>query len=390
MASSSPEIIVLGGGYAGLTAAARLGEANIAASLTLIDAKPQFVERIRLHEVAAGSTPRDLDYRVFMESRGGRFVPGRAVAIDTAARTVVIETLHGDSRNLPYDRLVYALGSTTDRWTVPGVEAHADTLDTLDGAAALFGGLGDAEKILIAGGGLTAIEAACELAERLPGKKITLAAGRSFAPSSEPGGLSREGFDHVLATLDRLGVRVETGARIASLAADAARLDDGRELPFDRCIWAAGFHVPSLAREAGIAVNAAGQILTDETLASISHPEIVAIGDAAEVTAPVAGICRMSCAAGRPMGEKAARTIIGALAGDRTEGFEFAYTFRCISLGRNDGLIQFVDERDRPLPEVWTGTRGARWKEYICRRTLAGVGFNSDLGPPPDTPPQRS
>jgi hypothetical protein len=66
--------------------------------------------------------------------------------------------------------------------------------------------------------------------------------------------------------------------------------------------------------------------------------------------------------------------------------FEFAYSFRCVSLGRDDGLIQFVDAQDRPVEEVWTGARGARWKEYICRRPLNGVGFDDDLGPPPDTP----
>ena len=59
-----------------------------------------------------------------------------------------------------------------------------------------------------------------------------------------------------------------------------------------------------------------------------------------------------------------------------------------ISLGRKDGLIQFIDPQDRPVDEIWTGERGARWKEYICQHTLEGVGLISGLGPPPDTPPK--
>ena len=90
------------------------------------------------------------------------------------------------------------------------------------------------------------------------------------------------------------------------------------------------------------------------------------------------------------MGELAARTVDARRNGAPPAAFDFSYSFRCISLGREDGLIQFVDATDRPVEKVWTGERGAVWKEYICRRTLAGVGFDDDLGPPPDTPPQIS
>ena len=90
------------------------------------------------------------------------------------------------------------------------------------------------------------------------------------------------------------------------------------------------------------------------------------------------------------MGELAARTFAARLSGRSPDPFEFRYSFRCVSLGREDGLIQFVDGADRPAAEVWTGKRGAVWKEYICRRTLAGIGFDTGLGPPPDTPPRIS
>ena len=389
-------VVVLGGGYAGLTTAARIGESTDDVSLTLIDAKPQFVERIRLHEIAGGSTPRDRPYDEFMTSRGGSFVQAKVIGIDTDARQVLVTPADGgqdfDQTSIPYDTLVYALGSYTDLQTVPGADRHATCLDTTAGSAALGERLaalaGSGGTVLIAGGGLTAIEAACEFGERLPGLGIILAPGRYFAPGSNPGDLSKAGFDHVVATLQRLGVNIATGARISAVHSRHAEMEDGTTIPFDVCLWAAGFLVPSLAADAGIAVTEGGQIVTDDTLVSVSHPDIIAVGDAAHVMVEEAGKCRMSCAAGRPMGELAARTFAARLNGRSPDAFEFRYSFRCVSLGRNDGLIQFVDAADRPAAEVWTGKRGAVWKEYICRRTLAGIGFDTGLGPPPDTPPR--
>lgn len=383
-------VVALGGGYAGLTAAARIGEAGTATSLTLIDAKTEFVERIRLHEVAAGTAPRALPYAPFMAERGGRFLQGRAIAIDATARTVEVACADGATETLPYDILIYAPGSRTVRNAVPGAEEHAATLDDVAGSKALGAALAPGRTLLIVGGGLTAIEAACEFAERMPGLRIVLAPGRAFAPSGDVGGLSEAGFRHVVATLSRLGVEVRAGSRVLSLRIGAAALEDGSEIPFDACLWAAGFEVPSLARDAGIAVNERGEVLTDPQLRSVSHPEIVVVGDAAHVIADPGGKCRMSCAAGRPMGELAAKTVAGIANGGAQDPFRFSYAFRCVSLGRDDGLIQFVDGTDRPVEQVWTGERAARWKEYICRRTLAGIGLDTTLGPPPDTPPQIS
>lgn len=385
---SSYRVVVLGGGYAGLTTAARIGEAGIASSLTLIDAKTEFVERIRLHEIAAGTRPKTLPYAPFMAERNGRFLQGRASAIDLRAQTVSVDTAGGGQETVPFDTLVYAPGSRTDSDAVPGVAEYADALDSVEGSRALGAKLAPGRTLLIVGGGLTAIEAACEFGERMPGLRIVLAPGRAFAPSGEPGGLSTAGFDHVVATLGRLGVETRSGARVAEVRANEARMEDGTVIPFDACVWAAGFRVPSLAADSGLAVNGDGQILTDSTLVSVSHPSVIAVGDAAHVTADPGGKCRMSCAAGRPMGELAAKTVAGLANGGVTEPFTFGYAFRCVSLGREDGLIQFVDSQDRPVEEVWTGARAARWKEYICRRTLAGIGLDPTLGPPPDTPPQ--
>ncbi|NKB20540.1 MAG: oxidoreductase, partial [Alphaproteobacteria bacterium] len=373
-------IVVLGGGYAGLTTAARIAEANTGASVTLIDRKTEFVERIRLHEIAAGSVPRDLAYETFMSSRSGDFRQASVSAIDLDHQTLSFE---GEPGSVNWDTLVYALGSHTNLDSVDGVREHAVVLDDMDACRSLYEQLRKAPvgtKILIVGGGLTAIEAACEFAERLPDLDVTLAVGTSFAPSNEPGGLSRLAVDYLQSVFDRLKVRVLVGSRVASIQRDAATFEDGPTETFDVCLWAAGFSVPPLAKQSGLAVNETGQIETDDTLASISHPNVLAVGDAAEVIADPGGRCRMSCATGRPMGELAAKTTLGRVMSSTSDPFNFGYSFRCVSLGRKDGLIQFVDAEDCPVAEVWTGARGARWKEYICQRTLQGIGFDVDVG----------
>ena len=313
--------MVLGGGYAGLTAAARIAEAGMDAVVTLVDAKSQFVERIRLHEVAAGSVPRDLGYRKFMEARGGQFIQARVNAIDPIDRVLRLDPAEDGTSELGYHRLVYALGSHTDLNRVPGAAVHAIGLDTAGGSAELATTLRALSKtngsVLIVGGGLTAVEAACEFAERLSGLRVIIAPGRDFGPSPEAGGLSVSGHAHVEATLQRLNVEIVAGARITKLESGRASLEDGRSIPFGVCVWGAGFVVPSLAAEAGLHVNGTGQIVTDVTLTCISQSDIVAVGDAAEVIVDPAGVCRMSCAAGRPMGEHAAQTVPSSLTGEK-------------------------------------------------------------------------
>lgn len=121
MAGTGPhEVVVIVGGYAGLTAAARIGETASGVSLTLIDTKPEFVERIRLHEMAGGSTPRALPYEDFMTARHGRFVQAKVMSIDPGRRRVLIETDHKGQSEVAYDALIYAPRSYTDRQTVSG------------------------------------------------------------------------------------------------------------------------------------------------------------------------------------------------------------------------------------------------------------------------------
>ncbi|MGO1052774.1 NAD(P)/FAD-dependent oxidoreductase [Crossiella sp. CA198] len=340
-------IVILGAGYAGLAAANRLSRLLPAAHLTLVNRAPHFVERVRLHQLAAGQSLR-------RHPLPGYASTGTVTGIDLAARTVHLDT----GNQLRYDTLVYALGSSADLDTVPGVREHAFALADQEAAHRLrahLPTLPDGARLTVVGGGLTGIEAATELAEARPDLHVSLLS------RTQPGAwLSPAARRHLDRALTRLGITTHHGSQVSKLGPDTVHLADGTGLRTDLTVWAAGFRVPALAAEAGLAVDAHGRLLVDDHLRSISHPEVYGIGDAA------AG-ARMSCQTGLPMGRYAATDIARGRLGRRTRPIRIRYVWQNISLGRRDGITQFTRPDDTPVNAVLTGRISALFKEFITR-----------------------
>ena len=362
------QILILGGGYAGLLCALRLVGKHTEAQVTLVNAQSHFTERIRLHQRAAGGYPNKHAIPHLLRGRNVTFLQGWVQHLDADKQQVSVNTTDGQ-RSLTYDWLVYALGSTVDRTAIPGLQDHAYTLDghgerdataLCEAAQQLSSG-----RLVVIGGGLTGIEAATELAENYPALDVHLVTGGEFGSD-----LSVEGQTYLRATFRDMGIAVQENTRAQSIHADYIQLDDGQNLPYDLCVWAGAFTVPALARDAGLAVNARGQILTDPYLRARSHPAIYAVGDAAHIVTSNGEALRMACATAMPAGAHAADNIGARLHGQPETPFDFAYLFRCISLGRRRGLIQWVTENDQPRPWVTTGWPGALVKEFINRFTI--------------------
>ena len=361
------KILILGGGYAGLMAASRATRAGSAVQVTLIDARPAFTQRIRLHESLAGRTPKTLDYASLLKRRGARFVQARVESLDPGRQRVVARSVDGARIELAYDTLVLALGSVTSA-AVPGVAENAVRLNdpaAIREAAARIAAGADG-RVLVAGGGLTGIESAAELAERYPYLRVTLATRGRVGDGYSPAGAA-----HLRRRLVELGVEFVEETAIVSLEAGRASLADGGLIPFDLCVWAGGFEAPPLAREAGLAVDLAGRALVDPALRALGHPEIFVAGDAAVATMPDGQALRMGCVSAMPLGAHAGESLLRRLRGEEPEPFAFGFSIRCISLGRKDGLVQFVELDDTPLPRVWIRRRAAIIKELICRMTYA-------------------
>jgi NADH:quinone reductase (non-electrogenic) len=318
--------LILGGGYAGTLAAVRLAKRGV--PVTLVDANDALVDRVRLHQVMAGDDIPTHRYAKFFRGLPIEFVRARVQRIDRGQR--IVDTTAGA---LEYGRLLYALGSSTASLTGPA--AAREIRDRLK----------NAKTVAVVGAGLTGIEVAAEIAERFPAVRVTL-----FESGTIGSDLSDGAARHLRSWMAEHNVELRDRQRVENAGADIV-------------IWCTSFAVSPIARDAGLQVNARGQILVDENLRS-SDPSIFAVGDAAAFRD-----LRMGCVSAMPMAAYAADYLAGAAGGP----FRFGFAIRCISLGRHDGIVQFVDADDTPRDRFLSGRPAAWVKEFICRYVVSSI-----------------
>jgi NADH:ubiquinone reductase (H+-translocating) len=353
-------VVVIGGGYAGTLAANHLLTRSDV-DVTLVNPRPTFVERIRLHQMVAETGSATVDYGKLLNPRI-RLVVDAATRIDAGGRRVRLAS----GSELHYDYVIYAVGSIASTGAVPGAAEHAFRIAELEHAERLRNRLADVHPdvpVCVVGGGLTGIETAAELAhERAP---VTLVCAARLGPSlSEPGRRS------VARQLARLGVQVREGSAVAQVREGSVLLDDGRELPSAVTVWTTGFGVPDLAARSGLSTDAIGRLLTDEALTSVDDERIVAAGDAA---APSDLPLRMSCQAAMPLGAQAANTVLSRIAGTTPAVVNQAFAGQCISLGRSLGTFQVQHTDDTPRRLYIGGRLAAVIKEQVCRATVSYI-----------------
>ncbi|MGI6873089.1 NAD(P)/FAD-dependent oxidoreductase [Amycolatopsis sp. 3B14] len=359
--SGNTEVIVIGGGYAGVMAANRLTQRGDV-TVTLVNPRPEFVDRIRLHQLAGGTGPAVVDYRKVL-APGVRLVVDTATRIDATARRVTLAG--GDT--LGYDYLVYAVGSGSADPGVPGAAEFAHPIASLEEAERVRPLLDAASTVTIVGGGPTGIETAAELAGQ--GRAVTLVCGGELGPYLHP-----KGRRSVARRLEKLGVTVLDGPTVTAVTRDAVQLSDGRALLSGVTIWTAGFGVPDLAARSGLTTDALGRLLTDETLTSVDDERIVAAGDSA---APSGLPVRMSCQAAVQVGPQAARTVLARIAGEEPAPVDVGFAGMCISLGRRHGIFQFSTKDDTAKSSFIGGRFGALVKEVICRSIVWQLGYEA-------------
>ncbi|WP_433532864.1 NAD(P)/FAD-dependent oxidoreductase [Micromonospora sp. CA-263727] len=373
-------IIVLGAGYSGAIAAGRLARRlhREDAAITLVNAEPDFVERVRLHQLAVGQqlTPRPLGE--MFAGTGVELRLAKVTGVDVDRRTVAVVDASG-ADELAYDTLVYALGSGWNTQGVAGSAEHAYEIASRPGALRLrdrLARLDAGQSVLVVGGGLTGLEAATEIAEARPDLDVALAARGDLGDW-----LSPRGRRHLRKVFGRLGITVHERTAVTGVEADRAATADGGTIPAAATVWTTGFAVHPIAEKTALTVTGTGQIVVDATMRSVSHPEVYAIGDAAFAMGRGDKPLRMSCASGVPMAWQAADAIAARLTGGKLPNASLRYLNQCISLGRREGLIQYVTADDRAVPAVLTGRFAAGYKELICKGAAWGVA-NPTLGLP--------
>ncbi|MFI6034187.1 NAD(P)/FAD-dependent oxidoreductase [Streptomyces sp. NPDC051315] len=373
-------IIVLGAGYAGAVAAGRLARRlrpeDVA--ITLVNAEPDFVERVRMHQLAVGQSLKPRPLSELFAGTGVDLRVAKVTGVDVDRKAVTVRDANG-AEELRYDTLVYALGSAWNDQGVPGAAEHAFEIAGRPGALRLrerLARLAAGQPVVVVGGGLTGLEAATEIAEARPDLDVALVARGGLGDW-----LSPKGGRHLRKVFDKLGITVHEHAAVTEVEADRVTTADGTSVPAAVTVWTTGFAVHPIARATTLEVGDTGQIVVDRTMRSVSHPDVYVIGDAALATGAGDKPLRMSCASGGFTAWQAADTIAARLTGGKIPTVPLKYFNQCISLGRKEGLIQYVTPDDRAVRAALTGRIAAVYKELVCKGAVWSVA-NPTFGMP--------
>ncbi|GAB7542755.1 NAD(P)/FAD-dependent oxidoreductase [Cupriavidus sp. 8B] len=315
-------VVIVGGGAGGLELATKLGDTlgkRRQAHITLVDKCPTHVWKPLLHEVAAGSldpATNHLEYAAQAHWHNFTFARGELVGLDRSRRSIRLAAVPdedgGDeplfpARELEYDTLVLAVGSTTHFFGIAGAEEHAISLDSVwqaerfrrrllrkcaqksDGRAR---GVVSPVKVVIIGAGATGVELAAELKKtakafrdfRLHGADercdihITLVeAGTRILPA-----LSERVSEATARLLRGLGVDIMTGDSVMEVHGDRVSTRGGATFPADITVWAAGIKGPAVMELLdGLALNRLVQLNVTTSLQSETDPNVFALGDCA-------------------------------------------------------------------------------------------------------------
>jgi len=348
------KILVIGGGFAGLWAAAgavrtrrNAGAPDDAIEVTLVDAGDDIVIRPRLYEAGPERMRVPLD-RV-LGPIGVRRVAATVTAIDTAARRVIALGRDGAPAHLDYDRLVLAAGSRVIR---PGIEGaqHLFDVDTLPAAAALDAHIGhltghpDLEgrfTAVVIGAGFTGIEVATELPGRLravagkdPVRVVLVERLDTVGPELGPGPRPE-----IMSALTHAGVELRLATEVRSADPAGAVMADGTRIPAGTLVWTAGMRASALTEQVPGQRDQLGRLEVDEHLRVIGAEDVFAAGDTAAALAEPGHVVMQSCQHAVPQGKHAGANVAADLLGLPLVSFAPDPYVTCLDLGSYGAVL---------------------------------------------------
>ncbi|MFZ5722385.1 MAG: NAD(P)/FAD-dependent oxidoreductase [Pseudomonadota bacterium] len=318
--SAVPHIVIVGGGAGGLVLATRLGNRYGRSGklrITLVDAQLTHIWKPLLHEVAAGSlNPYEDEVNYFGQAQrhGFSFQPGRMIAIDRERQRIRLDEMqdeHGktvlETRDLSYDFLVVAIGSTANDFGTAGAREHCIYLDTRDQAerfhrallncyyrAKARGEAGGGLDVAIIGAGATGVELAAEIHHaakalakygldeiRPTDVRISvIEAADRILPALTP---RVAGMVH--RSLEKLGVAVLTGEKVTAIDESGIDTASGKRIPAQLRVWSAGIKAPDFLNGiAGLESARGNTLVVDGFLRTTRDARIFALGDCAACT----------------------------------------------------------------------------------------------------------
>src|ERR671916_2617488 len=356
--SEMPHVVVVGGGFAGVSATSELAKEGF--RVTLIDRHPYNTFQPLLYQVATGGiNAGDVTYslRYFAARHSGvNFRRAAMTGIDHDAQEVVCD----DGVRIPFDYLIIGTGITTNHFGIPGAKEYTMSMYTRGGALAvrdaIFGsletiaGLSDPNTgsftVVIVGGGATGVEMAGQLAEmKNDALPVTY-------PEMNPARIHVvlvEMMEHLLAPFDdslrkyalreliKRGVDVRLKTAISAVHADRVDFKDGSSMPVDLVVWAAGVAGAPEIRNWGLPIGRAGRIEVNGDTRVLGFENIFAIGDGSVIVdAPLPQLAQPAI----QMGKHAAAQIARLYRGLETETFRYVDKGTMATIGRGDAVLQ--------------------------------------------------
>jgi NADH:ubiquinone reductase (H+-translocating) len=357
------QVVILGGGFAGLGAAKALQGAD--ADVALIDRHNYHTFQPMLYQAATALVaPEEIAHPIRISTRGYKNCAPHETAvtgIDLANRKIQLKQMPP----LDYDYLVIALGATVNFFGVKGAADHAFPLYTLPHALRLRDHLMErwesadkdpslvedgALNVVVVGGGCTGIESAGAIMELYRGnfpedyRGLPARDARVILVERDSkllGPFKEKLQQYTKKALEKRGVEIRLGEGVESIDQTRVTLTSGEVLKAHTLVWAAGLQANPLVQSLSIRLEHGGRIPVQPDLSLEEHPEVFAAGDVAWIADAKGGTAfpqlgSVAMQSGKCAGENIARRIKG----EATKPFAYLDKGMMASIGRGAAVAQ--------------------------------------------------
>jgi NADH dehydrogenase len=391
-----PRVIILGAGFAGLTAAQHLGKLDI--DVTIIDRKNHHTFQPLLYQVAlAVLSPGDIAQpirSILRNQKNTEVMMDEVISIDTTARRVALKS----GAVMIYDYLIVATGSTHsyfghDEWAklAPGLKTIEDATDIrrrvllafeLAERQMLETGSHPPLRFVLIGGGPTGVELAGAISDiaRLYMTKdfrhidtktaqVLILEGSPRILGMYPPDLQQKAVEQ----LQKLGVRVRTGAHVTDIQPGYVMVGDER-IESVCTLWAAGVQPSPLGKMLGTELDKKGSVLVNDRLNPKNLPEVFVCGDLAHVEQDgkqIPGVAQPAMQMGAYAAKRIGLLIADSDKGGRQKGFRYFDKGDMATIGRKAAVARIA----WPFHAHWSGFLA--WTMWLVVHISFLIGFRN-------------
>ncbi|EPR37596.1 Pyridine nucleotide-disulfide oxidoreductase, FAD/NAD(P)-binding domain containing protein [Desulfovibrio sp. X2] len=390
--TSRPRVVILGAGFAGLWAARALAGKDC--DVLVVDRNNYHTFQPLLYQVAAAELESEQIASpvrgIFRGAGNVSFAMSEVCGLDHGHKLLLT-----DNGEIPYDRLVVAVGSVTNFFGVPGAETNAFRLKSLEQSIFLRNHIMDCferaarstepaeqRNLLtfgVVGGGPTGVEFAGAMSELIRGPLAKdyppLIAGQARVVLFEALQAILPGFpDHLreaaLIALRDKGVQVFLGAQVAEVGEDSLRLTDGSNFLTRTVVWTAGVRAHPVAAAMNLPLAKSGRVLVDEFLRVRDMEDVLAIGDVCQIQGKTEDVkpLPMTAQVATQQGKHVARTILREMKGKKPKPFRFNDKGSMAAIGRNSAVVKLRRQSFTGFPA---------WLLWLAVHLLSLLGFRN-------------